>query len=137
MKHIIEQCIAEFKVKYPEVAIPSIKFNGRLRRTGGRAMFNRRDKPPVRIELSSQYLTTEERVKDVLMHELAHVVAGIGAGHGPDWVKVMDTLGYKPEVTHNYKIEFACPSCNLKHLRQLPKKGYRWLCTCGAVLNKA
>jgi predicted SprT family Zn-dependent metalloprotease len=36
-------------------------------------------------------------VRDTILHEIAHALAGPGAGHGPRWRKIARELGARPE----------------------------------------
>ncbi len=42
-------------------------------------------------------LNGEAEVQDTLLHEIAHVLAGPKAGHGPVWQKVARAVGAKPK----------------------------------------
>lgn len=60
-----------------------------------------------RICLSALLLTSEERVRETLLHEYAHLVVYHRFGrkprpHGEEWKRVMTALGVSPERTHNY-----------------------------------
>ena len=41
-------------------------------------------------------LNTEAEVRDTILHEIAHALAGHAAGHGPEWKKVAASIGAKP-----------------------------------------
>ena len=51
------------------------------------------------ITLSMKLLPTwpREDVIDTILHEIAHALAGSGAGHGPDWKAVCRRIGANPE----------------------------------------
>src|SRR5947209_9044949 len=53
-----------------------------------------------RIELSEYYAThsPRESVRDTLMHEIAHAIAGPAARHGPAWKAVALRLGATPRA---------------------------------------
>ena len=53
--------------------------------------------------------------RDVVMHEVAHAVAGPRAGHGPTWKKVARRLGARPKA--------MLPA-------SLPQPPTRWVGTC-------
>lgn len=60
-----------------------------------------------RICLSAPLLTTEERVRETLLHEYAHLVVYERYGaqvqpHGAEWEAIMQRLGVTPERTHRY-----------------------------------
>jgi len=40
---------------------------------------------------------TAEQVTDVILHEIAHALAGWEAGHGPKWKEIASRLGARPE----------------------------------------
>ena len=64
-------------------------------------------------------LNGEAEVRDTLLHEIAHALAGHRAGHGPVWRKIAHEVGAKPERC--YRAEevrqpqsrylLVCPSC--------------------------
>lgn len=39
---------------------------------------------------------TSEQVTDTILHEIAHALAGLGAGHGPKWKAIASRLGARP-----------------------------------------
>ena len=55
----------------------------------------------------SKYLSAkadDDDVHQVLLHEVAHAIAGVRAGHGPVWKKVARELGYVGGRTHDHPI---------------------------------
>lgn len=81
------------------------RYGGELRatRTLGRTFY--RDKV---IRLSKHLLEqgTEKDILDTVLHEIAHVIAGPGAKHGPAWKAVALRLGCPPQAaTHDVVIE--------------------------------
>ena len=42
-------------------------------------------------------------VRDTILHEIAHALAGYDAGHGPLWVERCIELGCQPNEVVNYK----------------------------------
>jgi len=54
---------------------------------------------PRTIELSTFFVerNTDEAIRDTLLHEIAHAVAGRGAGHGPPWKAMCLRVGARPE----------------------------------------
>ncbi len=55
----------------------------------------------------SRYLAAkfeDDEVHQVLLHEIAHALAGPRAGHGPTWQKVARELGYVGGRTHDGEI---------------------------------
>jgi predicted SprT family Zn-dependent metalloprotease len=68
----------------------------------------------------SRYLASrydDDEIHQVLLHEIAHALAGARAGHGPKWRAIAADLGYEGKRTHDGAIadELApwvgtCPS---------------------------
>jgi len=56
-----------------------------------------------RIEIADYYArnSPQKSVLDTLMHEIAHAIAGPGAGHGPAWKAVAIRLGATPRACDN------------------------------------
>lgn len=48
-------------------------------------------------------------MEQVLLHEIAHALAGPGAGHGPAWRRTAGAIGYVGGATHDLEVaeEFA------------------------------
>src|SRR5262245_56808669 len=74
-----------------------------------------------RITLSTQLtrLNTESEVRDTLLHEIAHALVGVRAGHGPKWRRTALAIGcnalrcYGAEVrTPSHTFVGACPTCD-------------------------
>ncbi|XP_020806197.1 uncharacterized protein LOC110182493 isoform X1 [Drosophila serrata] len=97
-----------------------------LRNTAGRCMNKRKNNQRSSVvELSVKVLTTADRLRCTLIHELCHAAAWIfngEGGHGRVWKmwakRANDKLPDLPpiKVCHNYSIEFKytykCMSCN-------------------------
>ncbi len=108
----------------------------RRRRTMG--LCNYTDK---RIELSVLFVTMNDAglVRDTILHEIAHALAGHRAGHGPVWAAVCRRLGVAPlracteAAMPRGAIRAKCPSCGLEHDRhRRPMKGRTYYClACG------
>ena len=52
----------------------------------------------------SRYLAArfaDDEIHQVLLHEVAHALAGPGAGHGPRWKRIARDLGYEGGTTHH------------------------------------
>lgn len=71
------------------------------------------------INFSTHHLKAQslETMRDVALHEVAHAIAGPGAGHGPEWKEAACNLGARPErIAANAeklqsKMCLKCPSC--------------------------
>lgn len=74
-------------------------------------------------------LNSEDEVRDTILHEIAHVLAPRGAGHGPKWQAVAISIGcngmrcYGQEVVRpKGKYRGTCPGCRrviYRHRRML------------------
>ncbi|KAH8314963.1 hypothetical protein KR074_005938 [Drosophila pseudoananassae] len=108
-----------------ELDVP-ITWSKLLRNTAGRCMNKRKlNLRSSTIELSVKVLTTADRLRCTLIHELCHAAAWVfngEGGHGRVWKmwarRAMDKFPDLPEikVCHSYNIEFKytykCMSCN-------------------------
>jgi SprT protein len=93
------------------------------------------------IELSTHFVehNSDEAIRDTLLHEIAHALAGRAAGHGPLWKAMCLRVGAKPERL-SFEAEMpegrwqaVCPGCGiLHHKHRRPKRmvGW-WCCRCG------
>jgi predicted SprT family Zn-dependent metalloprotease len=55
----------------------------------------------------SRYLAArydDDEIHQILLHEVAHALAGSRAGHGPRWAAIARDLGYEGERTHHGEI---------------------------------
>lgn len=94
-----------------------------------------------RIELSRYFVAHNEEaaVRDTVLHEIAHALAGEKAGHGPKWRAVCTRIGAKPERLDREAVmpkghwEAKCPGCGAVHRRfRRPLLGRTYVCTsCG------
>jgi SprT protein len=74
-----------------------------------------------RITLSGPLIALNDaaEVRDTLLHEIAHALAGRKAGHGPLWKAIALAVGAKPErcyTTQTVRVppkrwQFTCPTC--------------------------
>jgi SprT protein len=82
-----------------------------------RTRFGACDHHKKRITLSRHLIQTAEDddIHQVLLHEVAHAIAGPRAGHGPAWEKTARELGYVGGRTHNHPV---------------PEELARWLGRC-------
>ncbi len=80
----------------------------------------RYSKRTIGLSLELTQLNDVSQVKDTLLHEIAHAIAGQEAGHGIFWTTVAQRIGctsnrcYKPTdvVRARSKYEARCPQCN-------------------------
>ncbi len=52
--------------------------------------------------LAEQY--DDDEVHQILLHEVAHALAGAEAAHGPDWRRVANEIGYVGTRTHTGEV---------------------------------
>ena len=75
---------------------------------------------PFEIVLSGtafQHEANRTEFRDTVLHEIAHAIAGLRAGHGPEWKRIAIMVGAKPEnacslaVSPIKYVEVACHVC--------------------------
>ena len=101
-----------------------------------------------RIEIAEYYAanSTRETVLDTLMHEIAHALAGSGAGHGPAWKAIAVRLGATPRACESSSAvatqpgdwQATCPACLRtvhRYKRPATLNGYRCRCAARASLT--
>jgi predicted SprT family Zn-dependent metalloprotease len=95
-----------------------------------------------RIELSAHFVAYNpiEQVRETVLHEIAHALAGEKAGHGPRWKAMCVRVGCKPERCDRGEAKMpggrwagSCPSCGKTYSRhRRPEKAARYWCRpCG------
>lgn len=79
----------------------------------------------------------EAWVRELLLHEIAHALAGQYAGHGPRWKAVCRRIGAIPQPYGGIppgsippKYILTCPGCDTTFRRQRVQKGC-WCPDCG------
>jgi len=80
----------------------------------------------------SRYLAArweDDEVHQTLLHEVAHAMAGVGAGHGPAWRSVAASIGYVGDRTHTGEtaVELApwvgtCPAGHVHYRHRKPTR---------------
>lgn len=81
----------------------------------------------------------ESAVRDTVLHEIAHALAGVGSGHGPKWREVALSIGCNGERTYSaattvlppLKWMVTCETCG--YVRQY---GRRRIVACGRCCRK-
>lgn len=96
---------------------------------------------PKRIELSWHFVrrNDEAAVRDTVLHEIAHALAGPKAGHGPKWKAMCRRVGAKPERCDREaamppgRWRATCPGCGQTFTRhRRPMSGRSYSCRrCG------
>lgn len=103
-------------------------------------------KKQISISASLTQLNSEEHVKDTILHEIAHALAGYEAGHGPKWKEIITQIGGKPNrcygteeiIIPKLKYTATCPQCSFSLQRKTkPKPGKYIACVqCCKKYNK-
>jgi len=97
------------------------------------------------ISLSSFYVEKNmdkfEDIKDTILHEIAHAIAGFKAGHGWEWKLVCMRIGANPKRCYDSQViempegrwKATCQGCQKKfHMHRRPKyNGLRYCVACG------
>ena len=96
----------------------SFKFDNAKRRCGS----TQHGKKTITLSRPYVLLNSEEEVLETILHEIAHVIAGPGAGHGPQWRKAARAVGARPD-------RCAGPEVNL------PKPKWRLVCANSHVIG--
>lgn len=86
-------------------------------------------------------IAPEPEVRNMILHEIAHAVAGYDAAHGPHWVRVARSLGCTGDRCYDVakvgrieaKWQATCPSCSKTyHMHRIKHKHLvRWCPPCG------
>ena len=95
-----------------------------------------------RIELSTHFVAAnpEAPVRETILHEIAHALAGEKAGHGPKWKAMCVKVGCKPErcdqgeaIMPRGRWTARCNACGKEYWRhRRPAKRARYWCkSCG------
>ena len=95
-----------------------------------------------RLELSRYFVAANAHdiVRETILHEIAHALAGEKAGHGPAWKAACSRLGCKPErcdkgqaVMPRGRWAAKCAACGKEYWRhKRPQRGAKYWCRgCG------
>jgi len=119
----------------------------RFRLEGWRFGFNRRKRSlglcrytEQRIELSAHFVAAhdEPAIRDVILHEIAHALAGHEAAHGPLWRAIAESIGARPERCGEAQMpagrwQAVCPACRQHYDRiRRPRRRSKYICPkCG------
>lgn len=100
------------------LALWAFAFDNAKRRCGN-CNFGKR-----KITLSRHYVAMNEEweIRDTILHEIAHAIAGFKAGHGPEWRKVARRIGATPQRCADASVE-------------MPKAPWKIVCATGHVVG--
>ena len=84
-------------------------------------------------------IATDDDIRNNVLHEIAHALAGPGKGHGPEWKRIAVEIGCTGDrchtlpTHHGAKYVMTCPKCEKTwHRHRKPKHGlYGYKCPCG------
>lgn len=84
---------------------------------------------PVKISLSRHFIPhlTEDKVRDVILHEIAHALAGYEAKHGPQWKAVARRIGAEPK---------SCAYVPEAHAAMAAAKVHKYNVVCECSVHK-
>lgn len=99
-----------------------------------------------RIELSRYFVARNDQaaVRDTILHEIAHALAGPKVGHGPAWRAICLKIGAAPKRLDDQadmpkgRWLAQCPGCGQAHTRfRRPLRSRIYICrTCGPRKGK-
>ena len=92
MRLIDAQSLGQQLLRAHELEGWTLVFDNAKARAGA-CRFNRRE---VSLSRPSTRLRSEPDVRDTILHEIAHALAGHAAGHGPDWRRTALRIGASP-----------------------------------------
>lgn len=89
---------------------------------------------PIKITLSKHFVQkqTPDEVRDTVLHEIAHALAGRTAGHGPKWKAQARAIGANPQrcsdttARPEAAVQGFCPNCQTvtAQMHRLPLRVY-------------
>lgn len=90
-------------------------------------------------------LWPEHQVRDTVLHEIAHALAGPAAGHGPEWVRLALSIGCNGDAKYKttadtppvpFRYVGTCPGCGRKSGRHKMSKAIKLGASCGHCAPK-
>ena len=97
------------------------------------------------ISLSYEYVVRNDvdNIRNTILHEIAHAIAGFDAGHGPEWREICIRIGARPDRCCSDTVEMpkgrwqaTCKSCNRTFNSIRCPKRRRHCRECGQVNGK-
>lgn len=85
-------------------------------------------------------LNSEDAVRNTLLHEIAHALAGHAAGHGMEWQRIAKSIGSDGKRLHTAatppsRYVGVCPNCHhILHRNRKPSRG-RFV-SCASCCNR-
>jgi len=138
----LRDLFADLQREHPELRGWTLVFNKRMRSYLGRCWYA----PRREIHIAEWHRTQspEAEVRDTLLHEVAHALAPVWAGHGREWKRACVRIGARPQrcgaqgvankhkPTPKWRVE--CQRCGRTFdRRKRPSRwsGHRHLCMDG------
>jgi predicted SprT family Zn-dependent metalloprotease len=93
----------------------------------------------ISLSRSLTLLNAEAKVENTILHEVAHALAGMRAGHGPKWQACALRVGATPKACYDvrednvripYRWVAVCPACGVERLHAM--RPFRTARSCGA-----
>lgn len=115
-------------IKAEPLVLSLVEFHGH---TDWRVQFNRRNNEFGATNYATKTLSfsvpliqanDEHELIDTVLHEIAHIRAGAGAGHGPEWAAIARELG-------------ADPTWKNRDTKSAEGR-YQAICPCGQIMHK-
>lgn len=136
----VDEAVALARTLMNQWGLETWKFGlNRRKKTLGLCYFPTRTGKPGCIMLSIHLIRHNgvAEVRDVILHEIAHALAGSTAGHGPAWLAMAVKVGARPKRCGNAAMPHGpwratCPGCGKLYSRHR-KPGARvfWCISCG------
>lgn len=136
----ITNLFEKLKSEHNELKEWEIKLSDKLKTTAGRCCYTQK-----RIDLSSSCVNvcSEDQYRDILLHEVAHALAGKNTHHGPQWKFMAKKIGCSGERCHQiiftkpkYQIKCSNSKCNVQFERHVLRLKLTHVCKkCKSKFN--
>lgn len=103
----------------------------------------RRKTKTISLSAALVALNSEEHVRDVILHEIAHALAPVGAGHGREWKMKAKEIGCRPErcyradqvIAPPKKYVGTCPTCK-REIKRFKRRRIACGTCCKGIFNE-
>lgn len=121
---------------YDELEEWNVKLSSRMKVTAGLCSYTDQQ-----LVFASKVMARwdEDDIKDTVLHEIAHALAGPSAGHGPEWKAMCRTVGARPERCYSNRPSIeprwtgTCPKCH--HQSKRHRRGQLSCGKCSRVFD--
>ena len=112
-----EACKRDVISTFPEykaaLRCVSIEVSERMQSSGAKTVFDGETLRPRCVRLSLPIFSVRDNMhsalNDVMRHELAHVIAGRNAAHGPEWQRICRRIGGTAALYHSLSCQGSAP----------------------------